>query len=504
MLRDGGSAVDAMVAVNAALSVVYPHMTGVGGDAFWLIYEASTGRVHALNATGRAARSATLHLYRRFGATVPRRGPHAALTVPGAVDGWLQAHGRFGRLSFERVVAPAIRHARHGFPISRRLANAFGRWETLLKTIPDTAAALLGPDGAPTAREPLVQPALAQTLEAIAAGGRAEFYEGRVAAAMAHALRQQGGVLSEVDFAEHRSEWVEPLRGAYRGRSICTTPPNSQGYVHLLLLRLLERFDVAALRDRPADYIDLVVRAAAASFRVRDARLADPTLAAGSVADLFGADALEPLLADVTRDDVRAVFAPAAAPGDTTYSVAVDRDGNAAGVIQSLFHEWGSGVVAGSTGVLLQNRGSAFSLDPGRADRLAPGERPFHTLVASMQFDRDGALELIYGTMGGLGQPQTQTILVTRIVDHTMPVYHAIAAPRWVYGPLRGEPNNRRVRIERRFGATVMNKLRDRGHDCELIDRYSDDCGHAQAIQIGPRSLAAAADPRADGAALGL
>jgi gamma-glutamyltranspeptidase/glutathione hydrolase len=503
VLRDGGSAVDAMVAVNATLSVVYPHMTGIGGDAFWIMYDATTGRVHALNATGRAAASATLPFYRRHGSEIPRRGALSALTVPGTVDGWLAAHERFGRLPLRRLLTPAIDFARRGFPVSNGLAGAYGRWEGLLRRTPDTARCLLIAGRSPVAGDQLLQPALANTLEQIATDARAAFYEGRIAQEIAAWARRHGGVLTASDFAAHRSEWVEPLEGSYRGRRVLTTPPNSQGYVHLMMLKLLEHFDIADLRTRTADYIDLLVRVTSAAVRTREQRLADPAAAEVPVTELLGDENIEKLLLSVRDVPAGEVFRLAARAGDTTYSVAVDADGNAAGVVQSIFHEWGSGVVAGDSGVLLQNRGAAFSLDPARADRLRPGARPFHTLVSSVMLAAPGIPELVYGTMGGLGQPQTQSILVTRVVDHGMAVADAIAAPRWIYGPLRGEPPNRRVRIEARFDRSVQDDLRSRGHDCVLTDAYSDDCGHAQAAQITATSVQAGADPRADGTAVG-
>jgi oxamate amidohydrolase len=492
-----------MVAVNAALSVVYPHMTGVGGDAFWVLREAKTGRMFALNATGQAGAHATLPYYRAEGEQIPKRGVRAALTVPGAVSGWLEVHARFGRLERARVLRPAIDLARNGFPVSSGLAGAYQRWLGLLQEVPDTARCLLISGRAPVAGEQIRQPALADTLERIAEGGHAAFYEGPVAEEISRWLALNGGVLTAADFAAHRAEWVEPLEATYRGQRILTTPPNSQGYVHLLMLKLLEHFNVSELRDRPDDYIDLLVRVTAAAVSVREQRLADPAAAEQPIEEVLADGHIQTLLPAIRSAHPAALHAPVAGTGDTTYSVAVDADGNAAGAIQSVFQEWGSGVIAGNSGVLLQNRGTAFSLDPARADRLEPGSRPFHTLVSSAMLSASGELELVYGTMGGLGQPQTQTAILTRIVDHGLEVSEAIAAPRWVYGPLRGEPANQRVRLEARYDTTVRDALRERGHDCVFTDAYSDDCGHAQAVRVDGSVVSAGADPRADGAALG-
>src|SRR4051794_8760616 len=273
LLARGGSAVDAMVAVNSALAVVYPHMTGVGGDAFWLVHDAATGRQHVLNATGRAASAATCELYAGAPEIAPR-GPRAALTVPGAVDGWVQAHARFGRLPFEDCLRPAIALARDGFPVADSPARYLAAHRDLLAAVPETAAAYLRPDGAPPARGAIMRlPALAATLEAIAATGRAAFYEGEIAAAIAGWLERHGGVLTAEDLAAHRSDWVEPARVRYRGRTVVAPPPNSQGFAGLQILGLLEHVDVAALAGDPAAYVDVLVRATALAFEDRDRHL---------------------------------------------------------------------------------------------------------------------------------------------------------------------------------------------------------------------------------------
>lgn len=506
MLARGGSAVDAMVAANAALGVVYPHMTGVGGDAFWLVHDAATGRQHVLNASGRAAATATREAYGAGGAReIAPRGPRAALTVPGAVDGWAQSHARFGRLPFADCLAPAIELARDGFPLADSPARYAAEHRDLLAATPATAAAYLRPDGAPPRRgEVLRLPRLARTLEAIAAGGRAVFYEGEIAAAIATWSAESGGVLTADDLAAHRSDWVEPARVRYRGRTAVAPPPNSQGFAGLQILGMLEHVDVAALAGDPAGYVDVVVRATALAFEDRDRYLCDPE---------FGEIPLERLLDPAYLADRAALLPAAGAPtaalvapraaGDTTFSCAVDADGNAAAVIQSVYQEWGSGVVAGDTGVLLQNRGCFFSLDPAHPNCLAPGRRTAHTLTAAMLIGDDG-LELVYGAMGGEGQPQTQAALATRVVDHGASVAAAVNAPRWLLGRTWGE-EHRGLRLEARFGEAVARDLTARGHEnVSLVEDWTDVMGHAQAIAVRGEHLEAAADPRSDGAALGL
>jgi len=506
MLARGGTAVDAMVAANAALGVVYPHMTGVGGDAFWLIHDAATGRQHVLNASGRAAAAATLDAYAAGGAReIAPRGPRAALTVPGAVDGWVQAHARFGRVPFAACLAPAIGLARDGFPVAESPARYAADHRDLLAATPATAAAYLGRGGAPPRRGDVVRlPRLADTLEAIARTGRGAFYEGEIAAAIGAYLARHGGVLTADDLAAHRSDWVEPARVGYRGRAAVAPPPNSQGFAGLQILGMLDHVDVAALAGDPAGYVDVVVRATALAFEDRDRHLCDPAFG-----DIPLDRLLDPAYLAERAGGLCGAGAPAAAlavppaAGDTTFSCAVDADGNAAAVIQSIYQEWGSGVVAGDTGVLLQNRGCFFSLDPAHPNRLAPGKRTAHTLTAAMLIGDDGP-ELVYGAMGGEGQPQTQAALATRVVDHGCSVAEAVAAPRWLLGRTWGE-EHRGLRLEARFGDAVARDLAARGHEnVGLVEDWTDVMGHAQAIQVLPERLEAAADPRGDGAALGL
>ncbi len=501
VLGRGGSAVDAMVAANAALSVVYPHMTGVGGDAFWLIHDAGTGRQHVLNASGRAAAAATCDAYAGAAEIAPR-GPRAALTAPGAVDGWVQAHARFGSLPFAECLEPAIGLARDGFPVAESLAQCSAAWRDLLAATPSTAAAYLHRDGTPYRRGEVMRlPGLADTLEAVAGSGGAAFYTGEIAAAVGEYLARHGGPLTADDIAAHRSDWVEPARVRYRGRTAVAPPPNSQGFAGLQILGMLEHVDVAALAGDPASYVDVVVRATALAFQDRDRHLCDPDFGDVPLERLLDPSYLAERAALLDRPTAGAVVVPQAA-GDTTFSCAVDADGNAAAVIQSIYQEWGSGVVAGDTGVLMQNRGCFFSLDRAHHNCLEPGKRTAHTLTAAMVIGESGP-ELVYGSMGGEGQPQTQAAIATRVIDHGRSVQEAIDDPRWLLGRTWGD-DHRGLRIERRFGAEVAEELTARGHEnVGLVDDYTEVVGHAQAIQVFPDHLEAAADPRSDGAALG-
>lgn len=503
VLQDGGSAVDAAVAVNATLAVVYPHMTGVGGDAFWLIHDAATGRVHGLNASGRAGAAATRELFRDRGeSTIPVRGPRSVVTVPGAVDGWCAAHERFGSLPLARLLEPAITYARDGYAMSAGQARCLDQVADVLARHSPDWECLLPAGRAPSIGRAVLLPLLARTLEAVAARGRAGFYTGPVADEISTSLQRAGGFLTAADFAAHHSDWTEPVHTTYRGYDCYQHPPNSQGFAHLMTLNVLEGYDVAAMGDG-VEYLHAVVEATRLVFADRDRHLSDPAFCPLPMDELLSKDYAARLRARIEPAHAPVpAYAPAAG-GDTTATVVVDGDGNAVSVIQSLYHECGSGFVAGDSGVLLQNRGSFFSLDEGHVNRLEPGKRTFHTLMPGMLL-RDGRPHLVYGTMGGEGQPQTSTALVTRIVDFGHEVQQAIDAPRWLYGRTWGE-DTRDLRIESRTPAPVIDGLRRRGHPVRVVDDFDAVMGHAQAIRVDPDRalLMGGADPRGEGIALG-
>jgi len=508
VLQRGGNAVDAAIAAGAAIAVVYPHMNGVGGDSFWLIYDARNGRLRALNAAGRSAAAADLETYRaRFGASIPVRGGAAALTVPGVVSGWWAAHALSrdslgSSISWSALLEAASAHAREGFPPSagqrRETADAtdlFG--DEAPVELRARLWRVFGPEL--LTRERFVQADLASTLDEIATGGADEFYRGALAARIARAASAAGSPLTADDLAHHKAEWVEPLRVPYRDGEAASFPPPTQGFAALAILSLLEGFDIRSLTE--ADYLHTVVEATKLAFEDRDRYLADPTVASVPVARC-----LDPArLAERRRRISRRAAMPAAGPaatGDTIAIVTADAQGNAVSLIQSLYWEFGSGVIAGDTGILLQNRGAFFSLDPAHVNRLAPRKQTAHTLIPSMYLV-GGRPRLVYGTMGGEGQPQTQTALVTRIVDRGLDPQAAVEAPRWLFGRTWGE-ETRSLRLEDRFGDDVRESLRERGHEVEVVEAWSDLMGHAQVIRIDPTGFTGASDPRADGAALGM
>lgn len=525
VLRVGGSAVDAAIAIAAALGATSPHMTGIGGDGFWLVHDPRTARTHALNASGPAARLATPDYYaaRGHARRIPDRGALAALTVPGAVDGWRAAHERFGRLAWGELLADAIRWARTGAPVGRSLARSLAERADLLREHPSTARAFLPEGRALGAGERLAQPALAATLDRLARDGPRAFYDGELAERTCRAVATLGSPLRAADFAAYRAEWTDPISISYRGITVQEMPPNSQGLAALEILGILEGFDVAAWGDASADYYHYQAEAARLACADRDAWCADPRFEEAPLARLldrsYAAERrrlIQPTAAIAARDLVpgipragQAVPGGAAAGsgrglrGDTCAFSVVDADGLVVSAIESVYLDFGSVEVAPDTGVLLQNRGALFSLDARACGTLVPGKRPFHTLSPALAL-QGGAPWAAFGTMGGNGQPQTHSALVTRLVDLGYDVQRAIDAPRWVMGRTLASPREL-LWLERRVGDAIARDLRRRGHRVRVVDDWSPDMGHAQMIRLHAETgaLEGGADSRGDGAAVG-
>lgn len=518
VLGRGGSAVDAAIAANAALAVAYPHMAGIGGDGFLLIHDPE-GSVRAINASGPAASTATREYYRDDGHdSIPERGSAAALTVPGAVDGWRLAHESYGRLDWESLFADAIDGAREGIPVTDNLAAWIRRDRDVLAADGDAAATFLRDGKVPKPGSPLRQPDLADTLERIAVeGARAGFYNGAAAGAFCDALASSadgpGSPLTPEDFATYEAEWVAPLSTSYRGHTLYELPPNTQGFAALELANLLERFDPTAWGDDTADFYHHLTEATKLAFADRDAWLTDPdhvdppfeTLLSDAYAE-SRAELIEPTRTLPTEVD------PGVAPdddtdpvhpgGDTTYFTVVDRDGLVVSAIQSIYFDFGAGVVAGDTGIVPQNRGAFFSLDPDHVNTLEPGKKSFHTLIPALLTTDDEPL-LSFGTMGGEGQPQTQAAMIARIVDFGYDAQRAVEAPRWLYGRTWGE-ESRSLSVEGRVPDRVIQELEARGHDVRVTTDFDATMGHAAAIRFTDHgTLEGGVDPRGDGTIAG-
>jgi oxamate amidohydrolase len=512
-LERGGSAVDAAIATNAMLTVAYPHMCGLGGDGFWLIFDPRSGRAEGIEAAGPAARAATIERYRASGLrAIPQRGPHAALTVPGAVDGWRLAHEKHGRLDWATLFDPAITAACDGVPCARSVAKWIAADD--LATWPAMARVYLPGGRAPRAGETVRYPALAATLERIAQNGARYFYDS-IGPEIAAEIGPHGSPLASEDFASYRARWTDPLSVTYRGHTLCEMPPPTQGMAALSVANLLDGFDVAAMGEGTAAHIHHVAEAVKLAYADRDAFLTDPDFADIPVARLIDrayADRRRALI-DPARARPDSDVASGVAPprptrrrppgGDTCYFCAIDRDGLACSVIQSLYFDFGSAEIAEGTGIVLQNRGSFFSLDPDHPNALAPGKRTFHTLIPAMLL-KDGKPAMIFGTMGGEGQPQTHAMLLTRVVDFGMDAQAAISAPRFLLGRTWGE-ESQALMLEGRIPSDVVRTLQSLGHPVIVAGAWEEAMGHAQAIRVLPDgSYEGGADPRGDGSAVGL
>ena len=515
VLRRGGNAVDAAIATAAALTVVYPQMCTLGGDAFWLIYDAKARKLLGLNASGRAGSLATIENYAALGLTrIPARGYLAANTVPGVVSGWGEAHAYSARAMgsaypWKDLFASAIELAQNGCPVSTSLAAWIAadidranpnRLDPGLYT--GFARCFLRDGKAYETGDILRQTDLATSLMDLANNGAGEFYEGAIAERIVADLARHEGMLTMEDFRSHTATWVEPITVSYRGCLACNLPPNSQGMASLGILNILGNFDVGALGEGSADHIHLVVEATRRAFADRDHWLSDPAFAEIPLRELLSAEHGRQQAATIDMKRASGDIAPMAPKGDTVWFGVVDGQGSACSVIQSVYFDFGSGVVPEGTGILLQNRGTFFSLDPRHVNSLRPGKRTFHTLNPAMLL-RDGRPALVYGTMGGEGQPQTQAAVATRVIDFGMTPQEAVDAPRWIYGRTWGDEANG-LRLEGRFAARVVKELGERGHRVSVVAPYTDAMGHAGAIKIRENGLLeGASDPRGDGLACG-
>ncbi len=513
-LLSGGNAIDAAVAASAVLTVVYPHNTTLGGDAFSLIYMPNKGEFKGINATGRSPYAASLDYFRKNGHTrVPLTGL-LPVTVPGLVDGWATLLERYGFMQFKDVLQYAIKYAREGFPVGEKLSRHIRQSVPVLSSNAGTRELFLKGGKGTEAGEILVQKDLANTLEQIKDGGRDAFYKGSIAHSIVEFSENNGGLLAEKDFEEHRTLIVEPVGTNYRGYDVYAFPPNSQGIATLIALNILEGFDLASLGQGSAELIHLMVKAKKLAFRDRDNYISDPETAKESIPIkrlLSNEHALE-LRSEIQTSMLESTMTsiplqdPSSAPGsggDTCYLCVVDKSGNSVSLIQSIYFSFGSGVIAGNTGILLQNRGAYFSLDPTHANRLEPHKRTMHTLAPAMMF-RDGKPFMIFGTMGGDGQPQTQLQLVTDVVDFKMNVQEAIESPRWLHGRAMIGDRSDALNLEEGFNLEVASNLEKKGHTVVFRERWDELLGHAQAIMIGDNGvLSGGADPRGDGIAIG-
>ena len=493
VLRDGGSASEACVAVAATLAVVYPHMTGIGGDGFWLIVEAD-GRVHGIHGCGGAAAAADLSLYAEM-AAVPTRGPLAANTVAGTISAW-EAALAGGTLPLDRLLRDAIDHAERGVAVTAGGAAIAAAKGAELRGQPGAYAAIFEPDGRPlVAGDVLRQPALAATLRTLAADGLDSFYRGDLARRNAADLAALGSPVSADDLAAHRATRPDPLSVAIRGATLWNSAPPTQGIASLLILALFDRLEIDSVDDLP--FVHGLVEATKQAFRWRDRHCGDPAhMSEDAQALLDDAAALDAMAAAI--DPARALPWPQPPQwGDTCWFGAADARGQVVSCIQSTYFEFGSGVVLPDTGITWQNRGSSFRLAAAGWNALKPGRKPFHTLNPALARFDDGRV-MAYGTMGGEGQPQTQGAVFARYA-RGVDLQDAISAPRWLLGRTWGEETTS-LKLEDGFAPDVYDGLAAAGHQVERVGAPTATMGHAGAVvRHADGRLDGATDPRSDG-----
>ncbi|MCH7738414.1 MAG: gamma-glutamyltransferase [Chloroflexi bacterium] len=539
ILQKGGNAVDAAIATAAALNVVEPNMSGIGGDGYIMIYSKAQNKIDICNATGAAPYAADLARYQADG--IPQKGV-LSVSVPGLLDGWLAAHEKYATLKLSELFSAAIDLAENGFPVSHVLSKVIAS-DSLVQEFP-TSQAIFAPGGKPPAPgEVLYQKDLAKTFHAIADGGRDVFYQGEIAETMVKFCQEQGGLLSMTDLADCRSRWEEPISTTYKGHTVYEAPPNSSGHVLLQELNMVEQFDLQSLGCSTAESIHMMVEAKKLAFIDREAYMADPdhtdvpTL--GLISKEYARERVKLIdpdrAADPTHGDPWAfqggsggagrVTAGAVQEEDTTCFVIVDRWGNAVCQLQSIQSSLGSSIVAGNTGILLNNRMTYWHLDPAHVDCLQPGKRVRHTMNPVMVFKGDGpaslgkpevgkssgngGLMLVCGTPGADTQVQTNMQVITHLIDFGMTVAEAVEAPRWRNSHSPTESNvphvcDNLLYMESRFGTDVRQALESRGHQLNMMPDWGAQ-GSEMMIQVDPESgtLHGAADPRRDGYAIG-
>ena len=471
ILKAGGTAVDAAIAANAALGLMEPTGCGIGGDLFAIVWNAEDRELTGLNASGRAPAAMTIEYFRENGIeAIPPLGP-LPVSVPGAVDGWYELHGRYGRLSMAEILAPAIRYAREGFPVSEVIAYYMGRNKRHVADYPGFAETYMPEGDTPKKGEIFKNPRLAKTYEMIAEGGRDVFYKGEIARIIDAFMAEQGGLMRYEDLASHRSEWVTPVSTNYRGWDVYELPPNGQGIAALQILNILEDYDIRSMGFGSAAYIHLLVEAKKLAYEDRAKFYADMDFADVPVDWLISKD-----YADERRKLISMTKASKSLPagdakletGDTIYLTVADKDGNMVSLIQSNYRGMGSGMIPSDLGFMLQDRAELFSLDPEHANALQPGKRPFHTIIPAFVM-KDGEPLMSFGVMGGSMQPQGHVQIILNMLDFGMNLQEAGDAARVRHGG-SSQPTGEvmadggTVYLERGFSEETRKALEEMGH----------------------------------------
>lgn len=507
ILKQGGSAIDAAIACDAALGLMEPTGSGVGGDLFAIIWDAKTKKLYGLNASGRSPKSLTKEILLSKGIKfIPSTGP-LPVSVPGCVDGWFELNKKFGKLQIKQLLAPAIRYAKEGFPVSELIAYYMGSNSRSLSQFPNIKETYMPNGSAPKKGEIFKNPFLANTLQKISDGGRDAFYKGDIAHTIDAFMKKNGGYLSYEDMASHKSEWVEPLSTNYRGYDVWELPPNSQGIAALQMLNIMEAYDVKSMGFGSTDYVHLFVEAKKLAFEDRAKFYADPAFNQLPIKQLISKDyaAERRKLLDMSRS-ARRVMPGNPEHGNTVYLTVADEEGNMVSFIQSNYRGMGSGMCPDGLGFIFQDRGEMFTLEDNHVNTYQPGKRPFQTIIPCF-ITKDGKPWVSFGVMGGAMQPQGHVQIVCNLIDFGMNLQEAGDAPR-IQHDFSSEPTGQKsvdqglVYLESGFSYETIRALMQRGHKIQFdLGGY----GGYQAIMYDEKNKTyiGASESRKDGQAAG-
>ncbi len=499
ILAHGGNAIDAAVATNAVMGVVEPMMNGIGGDLFAIVYDAKSGKLYGLNASGWSPQGLTPQfLAAQNVTTMPHFGINS-VTVPGAVDGWSKLLSRFGKLTLHDDLQSAIRYADEGFPVPEWDAAYWAEASGFLAKNPETAKLYLIDGHAPGLGEIFRNPELAHSLSLIASGGRDAYYKGPIAETIVALSKKEGGAMTAEDLADFSAEWVEPISTTYHGWTVYELPPNGQGIAALEMLNLMSQFPLAHMGHNSADALHIMIEAKKLAYADLRRYIGDPKFSKIPVAGLLSPDYARDRAKLIDLQHANCSAGPGMPPaGDTTYLTTVDADGNMVSLIQSNFEEFGSRMVAPGTGFVLQDRGALFNLEPNSPDILAGHKRPLHTIIPA--FMTHGDTRIAFGIMGGYNQAQAHAQFVSNVVDYGMNIQAALEAARFTKRTFDGCD----VDMEDRIPADVRSALTARGHQIVLRGNYSAQMGGGQATErnFTTRVNFGASDPRKDGEAI--
>lgn len=508
ILKQGGTAVDAAIAANAALGLMEPTGSGIGGDLFAIVYDAKTGKLYGLNASGRSPKSLSLEYFKEKGLkSIPPYGP-LPVSVPGCVDGWFELHKRFGKLGMEQLLSPAIEYAENGFPVSELVAYYMGKSINNLGSRYPNILETYTTDGrnAPKKGDIFKNPLLAGTYRKIATGGRDAFYKGEIANVIADFIKSQGGFLSYNDLATHHSDWVEPVSTTYRGYEVWELPPNGQGIAALEMLNILEGYDFSKIPYGSAKHIHLFTEAKQLAFEDRARYYADMQFSRVPVQQLISKAYTDERRKLINENKAGVYTAGNPMDGGTIYLTTADSEGNMVSLIQSNYRGMGSGMVPPGLGFMLQDRGELFNLDPGHANAYAPGKRPFHTIIPCF-VTRNGQPFVSFGVMGGDFQPMGHVQIIMNLIDFGMNLQEAGDAPRINHSggsdPTgKANPGKGEIQLENGFDYQVIRELMEMGHQ---VGFTFGDYGGYQAIMYdaGRKVYFGASESRKDGQAAG-